>query len=111
TFSLYISPQHYLRNSAWLESGSKEDDLEAIVVLRFHVGDFFQCSLELFPIEELGTGLDVLTAGKPICEHCGHELFNGDVVLGCKLSGALVQILGYGDALAHVPSSSIVFKN
>jgi len=31
--------------------------------------------------------------------------------LACDLSGLVVQILGYCDALAHVPSSSIVLKN
>jgi hypothetical protein len=43
--------------------------LQAIVVLGFHAGDFFQCSFELFPIEEPGEALDILAAGKPICEH------------------------------------------
>jgi hypothetical protein len=88
-----------------------QNRLKAILVVGFYVRDFFQCSLELFPIEESGAGLDVVAAGKPICEHCGHELFHGDMVPGCKLSGALVQILGYCDTLAHIPSPSILRKN
>jgi hypothetical protein len=71
-----------------------QDRLQAIVVLGLHVGDFFQCSLELLPVEEFCTGLDILPAGKPICKHSGHKLFNGDVVLGGNLSGTLVQVLG-----------------
>jgi hypothetical protein len=63
---------------------SLEDKLRTILVLGFRVGEFFQCSLELFPIEEPGTGLDVLAAGQAIYKHCGHEFFNGDVVLGCS---------------------------
>jgi hypothetical protein len=62
----------------------------AIIVLAFHIGDFCQYPVELSTIEELGTGLDVLAAGQPIRQDCGHELFNRDAVFGCKLSGALV---------------------
>src|SRR5713226_4947828 len=49
---------------AWRKKRGKQSDSAAIVVLRFHVRDFFQCSFELFPIEEPGARLDVLAAGK-----------------------------------------------
>jgi hypothetical protein len=62
------------------------NELQTIAVLRFRVRDFVQSSIEIFPVEELGSGLDVLTAGKPICEKAGHKFFHGHVVSGCKLS-------------------------
>src|SRR5437764_189156 len=76
--------------------------LQPIMLLGFHIWDFFQCPLEVLPVEESRSGLDVLAAGKAIGQGGGDELLDRHLVLGRKLSSLVIQLFRYSNDLAHI---------
>src|ERR1017187_8773315 len=85
--------------------------LLAIIGFRFHVGDFAQGALKLLPAEKPSSRLDWLAVSESASEKGRHKLLHRDVVSRGQFGGPVVQILGNGDALAHIPSPLIVLKN
>jgi hypothetical protein len=86
------------------------EPLQPVAIFGFSVRDFVESLLEFLALKKAGTRFDELTAGNPIRKHCRHELFYGHAVLRRKLNGFLVEIVGYGDTSAHLPSVSILAK-
>jgi hypothetical protein len=87
------------------------EPLQPVAIFGFSVRDFVESLLEFLSLKKAGTRFDEFTAGNATRKNCGHELFHRHAVLHRKLNSFLVEIVGYGDASAHLPSASIVFKS